>query len=496
MCLEETSLIRIHILQKTKHTRAVGAICALRSNIYSDSTYYKNNHANEYGGVIYADSCTHSNRVFQSNKDDELLLAGTMSICTENEFLNELRSGFDSVTLELPGVTIFTDNTCGFFGGAITSIQIGIVFNGTVPAVICYNEATYGGGLALIRTTLSIHSPIEIQDNRATLSGGGIFCYLSSSILSSQGSGTTNISDNIASQYGGGMYAIDSYIEISYGKLHFENNTAYKGAALSLKQNSKIHLLKERRKFICNYNMKLEFIDNRAQFGGAVYISDRSQNISACKRAEANLAQPSQECFIQTILLNSTTNLQENTLKTNYINVLFMNNTASVSGGAVYGGLLDRCMILPTAEIAIQFPELQQSTGFDYIRATAQFAGLVDYNNLTLNYNPYAIINAIKSPSVEGLISSEPVCKFAFARTIRITVVTIIQMCLPRKVSCFDYLLLLLTRLEIPSMQPLSAHFCLKMEALTLVKQDKKQPLIVQNWSTMCTQRVIQSHLK
>ena len=390
--------------------RAGGVITALLTNIYSDSSYYGNNHADEYGGAIYTDSCTHSNSLslLQPGADDKLLLASARSLCNEKKYLK--RPGFASAEIELSGSTVFTNNTCGLVGGAITSIQVDIFYNGTVPAVVNNNVATYGGGLSLVGSTLNIHSRIKIQDNKATLSGGGIFSYQSVIRLNPQLSQeTVSIVGNTASQNGGGVYAIDTYIEITHGIMRFENNVAIKEAALSLEQNSKIRLLKVRQKTVGEYDMKLEFIDNSAQYGGAVYISDSSEDMSACERGVmgANLNQSSQECFIQTLLANSTTS-EENS-KSNYINVFFINNTASVSGGAIYGGLLDRCILKCSAELVTQFPEYRQSTGFDYIRATARFAGLVDYDNITLNYSPDKLINAITSTNVEGLISSEPV---------------------------------------------------------------------------------------
>ena len=384
-----------------------GAVFAALGDIHSDSSYYSNNHA-QYGGAIYILGCTKTNQLlFQPSAFDQLLLANNKYELVCNEDKSSDRPHSDSSTCMFSGGTIFTNNTCEFTGGAILSILVGVFFNGTVPAVVSSNAATNGGGLALVGSTLSIHNPIEIHDNEATLLGGGIFSFQSEIRMSlSSSQETISIGSNIASQNGGGVYAINSYIEITRGIIHFENNVASKGAAVSLEQNSKIQLLKERQETVGDYDMKLEFIDNHAQYGGAVYLLDSSV---ACERGVPGsaLALSSQECFIQTLLLNTT--VLEDNAKTNYINVFFVNNTANVSGGDIYGGLLDRCALNRSAELVTHFPEYQQSTGFDYIRATAQFAGLVDYDNLTLSYSPDKLINAITSTNVEGLISSEPV---------------------------------------------------------------------------------------
>ena len=394
-----------------KAHRAGGAICALLSNIYSERSYYGDNHVDEHGGAIYTDSCTLTSSRFlvQPGTDDKPLLASAKSICAENEYLD--RPEFGSVKIELSLDNTFINNTCGFVGGAIIGIQVGIIVNGIVPTVVCNNAATYGGGIALAWSTMNIHSPVEIQDNKAKWSGGGIFSYQSNIIFTSQSAKNyiINIRGNAVSQNGGGVYAIGSYIKITRGRMDFENNVARKGAAIYLERNSNIRLLKERRETEGEYDRKLTFIDNHAQYGGAVYVSDSTKGILACERGVpgSNLSQSSQECFIQTLLLHTTASVTDT--KANHFNVLFLNNTANVSGGAIYGGLLDRCMLNSSAELVAQFPEYRQSTGFDYIRVTAKFAGLVDYDNLTLNYIPDKLIDAIKSPSVEGLISSEPV---------------------------------------------------------------------------------------
>ena len=388
-----------------KAISAGGAVFAGLGDIHSESSYYRNNHA-QSGGAIFIFGCTKTNQLlFLPSALDQFLLSNNELVCNKDQPSDW--PDFDSATCMFTGGTIFTNNTCELAGGAILSIQGGVFFNGMVPAVVSSNAAKTGGGLALVASTLSIHSPIEIHDNEATLSGGGIFSYQSEIRMSlSSSQETISIGGNMVSQNGGGVYAINSYIEIIRGIIHFEDNVASKGAAVSLEQNSKIQLLKERQETFGDYDMKLEFIGNHAQYGGAVYLLDSSV---ACERGVPGsaLALSSQDCFIQTLLQNTT--VLEDNAKTNYINVFFVNNTANVSGGAIYGGLLDRCKVNSSAELVTHFPEYQQSTGFDYIRATAQFAGLVDYDNLTLSYSPDKLINAITSTNVEGMISSEPV---------------------------------------------------------------------------------------
>ena len=217
-----------------------GVISIQLGDIYSDCSYYGNNHA-QYGGAIFTFSCTKTNELlFLPSAFDQLLpvcTQGNQLICDKDTLSNFGLNSISSMCM-FSGRTLFTNNTCGHVGGAILSIQVGVFFNGTVSAVVSNNTSANGVGIALAASTLSIHSPIEIQDNEATLSGGGIFSYQSCIRMSSSSSQEAiTIGGNTASQNGGGVYAVDSYIEITRGIMHFENNVASKGAAISLKQN-------------------------------------------------------------------------------------------------------------------------------------------------------------------------------------------------------------------------------------------------------------------
>ena len=399
-----------------KAQRAGGSICALRSSIYIDKCHYRNNTAAEFGGAIYTDRCLgtfHSISQLRVGSNDRQFVTRNVFVCREFEIIipPNVVNSIEPVSEIIR--TTFTNNTSGYAGGAITSVHNEISFkttNSTICTVVLNgNTAIYGGGVALIESQLRITSEIKMSDNKAT-SGGGIFAYQSDIQFSSQQSqGIMIISNNIASQSGGGVHAITSDIEITRGIVQLKNNNANEGAGMYVERNSKVQLLKERQENIGEYDMKLEFINNSAQYGGAIFVSHRSDNTVACEsETDHDLALISlQECFIQSILLNTKVT---NPIIKNYINVFFVNNTASISGEAIYGGLLDRCRINPSAELVTKFPEYEQSTGLEYIKATAQFDELVNYDIiLTTPYNPEQLISALTASDIEGLISSEPV---------------------------------------------------------------------------------------
>ena len=82
----------------------------------------------------------------------------------------------------------------------------------------------------------------------------------------------------------------------------------------------------------------LIFRNNHANYGVAIYVADNT-NSGACS--------PNIECFIQTLAL-----YQYSTSYT--LNILSSYNTASEQGANLFGGLLDRCIPSPLAEVYLK----------------------------------------------------------------------------------------------------------------------------------------------
>ena len=80
------------------------------------------------------------------------------------------------------------------------------------------------------------------------------------------------------------------------------------------------------------------FRDNHANYGGTIYVADNT-NSGACS---SNI-----ECFIQTLAL-----YQYSTIHT--LNILSSHNTANEQGANLFGGLLDRCIPNPFAEVYLK----------------------------------------------------------------------------------------------------------------------------------------------
>ncbi len=62
----------------------------------------------------------------------------------------------------------------------------------------------------------------------------------------------------------------------------------------------------------------------------------------------------------------------------------------------------------PANELLLDFLNQTFLSGADYILATARFAGLIDYSNLTANYNPEKVLQSVRGAIVKDFVSSEP----------------------------------------------------------------------------------------
>ena len=174
-----------------------------------------------------------------------------------------------------------------------------------------------------------------------------------------------------------------------------------------LGQNSKIYLLKDKPDYITSddLNVRLDFTNNSAEKGGAIYVADNTNDGVLCQGANTQINQA--ECFIQT--LRTYTRY----IKTKFllINTFFTNNTAHQSGSDIYGGQLNQCKINNKAELASRFPYDKYLYGFDYIKATTQIEEIIDYSQYARSHPDYLIKNISKF-DVLGLISSDGILKF------------------------------------------------------------------------------------
>ena len=221
-------------------------------------------------------------------------------------------------------------------GGAITSYQSNIMFNGEIS--LSNNTARQGGAILATESTIMIQgdSEVIIANNTATNgSGGGV--YLQQSRLEIKGKCT--ISNNYAVR-GGGIYATSSSIIIYENQnvaptLQLINNSAEQaGGGAYLQVNPRLTLMRARQGI-----KMLIFLNNHANYGGAMYVADETSSLPCTSN---------KECFVQAMVINDeNTNAFPSYYYARAIN--FSGNTAFGFGSNLFGGLLDRCSPSPYA---------------------------------------------------------------------------------------------------------------------------------------------------
>ena len=286
-----------------------------------NSNFSLNGVFNQGGGVIFILQCSAhiSNSIFDKNNGS---LYSFNSNLTVSGYLK-----FKHTALPLIARNVIES----YEGGAITSFQSIIIFTRKSTVHISNNRASHGGAILATESTITIYGETIIVNNMANCSGGGI--SLTQSRLEIKGK--CQIVNNNAMR-GGGIHAYSSTIAVYQpGILQVTNNSADFGGGIYLKASSKLYILRN-EVFYMNYFMN--FTGNHANYGGAAYVDD--SNSGGCL--------PNVECFIQVLALSHS--YVFNSIE----NVFFSENAASEQGPNIFGGLLDRCIPSPFAEVYLK----------------------------------------------------------------------------------------------------------------------------------------------
>ena len=283
---------------------------------------------NNNGSIATAHSTGHfvGNLTFIDNKgslyffDSEVTISGSMN-CSQHHRFKKLEQDY---TLE---------------GGCLTLFISRVVITGAVA--LTNNSATNGGGLLSItsRIILDKNGRLTVINNTAIDTGGGMYLYHSELYVR----GPIHVYGNIANNFGGGIHCISSTIVIIINRhnshIRLENNTAYSGGGICLEASSKFYI---KRRSGPRSAKAVEYIDNSANFGGAIFVADNTTIGTCTSNTVQSVTVASQsECFIQI--------LRPITAQGDYPHIgnvfLFTKNFAKVSGAKLYGGLLDRCTV-------------------------------------------------------------------------------------------------------------------------------------------------------
>ena len=157
--------------------------------------------------------------------------------------------------------------------------------------------------------------------------------------------GSTTISKNQVTNKGGGIHSVSSsiIIRLAYkfvknkplNYLYFTANIAKLGGGLCLEVSSKFYIVMDNSK-----QKVLQFTDNSAEKGGAIFVADNTNSGTCISSQNATVSASESECFFQP--LKVTPDSRPVILEQH---VSFSYNTATISGVNVFGGLLDRCTV-------------------------------------------------------------------------------------------------------------------------------------------------------
>ena len=335
----------------SNRARGGGVMCTSENSLFTiTGSNFTNNNANTIGGVIQYTGGTLNidNSNFNSNTINTL--GGGMifiSQCSANiansAFHDNVGSIFafnSNLIFSGHGYSKFdnckakhvagNESTCPE-GGVITSFQSTVVFARESTTHFSNNQAKYGGAMLAVESTIIMYGETTIANNNiANSNGGGI--ALKQSHLEIKGK--CHLVNNSAVR-GGGIHATSSTIAVhTPGTLQIIGNYAKFGGGISLETDSKLYVLKKKK----TCGDFLNFTGNHANYGGAVHVADVT-NSGTCLNEN--------ECFIQTLALHQLQILEKRyTLSTH-----FSENTATVQGSDLFGGLLDRCILSPFAEV-------------------------------------------------------------------------------------------------------------------------------------------------
>ena len=242
-------------------------------------------------------------------------------------------------------------------GGALTSINSKIWFFGLV---LFHNEDVGGALCAMHGSRVFVNKSILMVKNRAKVSGGGIYLYISNFVCG----GHCNFSENyVLEGKGGGIYATDSKItlgneSVTQCNVYIIPTNSFVNVSLILRHNSAINgggmYLGENSNLIVpsnnNYRLIFEY-NNAIKDGAAMYVDDDTYHATCCE--SNNLHQ----CFLQT---SSVSKYDNHDLQDSQIQVIG-NSTNLIT--TIFGGLFHQCYV---------FNIPSEKMGIDYLKAVTR----------------------------------------------------------------------------------------------------------------------------
>ena len=331
-----------------------GVLYAQHSKIIvkMSAAFYHNN-ARLYGGVIHAsDNCSIfiDKITFTKNTANDggvlSLLDNSTGLIEHSDFIsNSAHDSGGAIDLNTAEIRVsasqFKNSTAHMHGGVVSASAVSKVY--IVGSNFSHSTATMGAALAVVENStlsftfhwdlgindsaipISDEGEILIHNSTALWTGGGIYLSESSLCLGIE----THISSNKARYLGGGIHAVNSSITVR-DTVHFIRNEATHGGGLSLSDSKLYDVLGE------GSVTDMNFISNQADYGGALHVKfnddDDENKVDVCSGENSSVS----GCFFHNV--------------SDAFMINFHNNRANHKGHDLFGGLLDRCMIVNTSD--------------------------------------------------------------------------------------------------------------------------------------------------
>ena len=361
-----------HILFNNNMASDGGGISAHSSTLnFTNNTVLENNSAVSGGGIKVERSTLRfcGNNTFKSNSAHRgggfaifgggfsaesatnIILDGVVVIVNNTaHYGGGIYLRHSTISLNSIGNISFIENFANYTGGGVCADSSSIDFGGTMQ--VHKNHAqTYGGGIFIEFSTLTLPPGCNLSANDAYI-GGGVYSkesnlYLLGSVFHS----------NFALMYGGGIYLQNTIVSLTRANHFVFNSAGSNGGAVCLHASS-LNFSNTNTSFKHNFSNKgggiyiaeksslLFFVgtrvnmeNNSAEYqGGAIYVEDIKSNIHCVpdqlrkKLVDENI-DGVYDCFFQPSFFSVN------------VRITFESNSAQEAGSALYGGLVETCKL-------------------------------------------------------------------------------------------------------------------------------------------------------
>ena len=365
---------------------------------FSENAIFTNNSVRQYGGGILVQSSTlnfNGNSIFRSNSAERngggIHAAYSTLHFTGNSVFKENSAGEGIAS----GQNTHSSAT-GYFGGGIHAWYSSLRFTGNIT--FRRNSAGRGGGFSAWHSAFNLTSNITVGNNSATTSGGGFYAksstlkfattdddtgpyrggscssdtsvFISNSVSVHGGAMYTGdstlsfercniFSGNSADYYGGGIHADNSTLKFSGDTMFISNSGRLQGGGIN-GLGSSIYFsgntsftantasrgggeyLANSFNFFSRYAILIFDGNNVTQYGGAVYVEDYDP-VAYCFNIDI---QKLDRCFFQIEGSYNVWSRADYEVKA-YLNIQlqYYANHAQIARSAVYGGVLNSCIM-------------------------------------------------------------------------------------------------------------------------------------------------------